>query len=129
VKVLRDEKGRVDFEAPIDMTEQQTEQFKRFFEEKFEDVFFQEVKEPDRTGEGDNGREVKSWELEDYLTLLKTNSNNEAAEKLDRTEMSIRMKRGSFQPKFLEWAKNEGYTKPLKNCDGELLEEYFGEEE
>lgn len=128
MKVLQDENGRVDFDAPVDVTDKQKNKFIEFFKENFENVEVEDTKEPDRDVDSDGDNNQKSWTVKDRKVLLKTNSNEEAAEQLDRSKMSVQMKRGSFQPEFLQWAKDQGYAKPLENLSEDMIEDFLEEE-
>lgn len=128
MKVLRDENGNVDFDAPFDVTDKQKQEFKEFFQENFDDVEVDEVTEPDMEGGGGTSNQ-KGWTVEDRKILLQTNSNEEAAEKLDRSKMSVQMKRGSFQPEFLQWAKDQGFAKPIEKATEDMIEEFLEDED
>lgn len=128
MKVLQDENGRVDFDTPVDVTDKQKNKFIEFFKENFENVEVEDTKEPDRDVDSDGDNNQKSWTVKDRKVLLKTNSNEEAAEQLDRSKMSVQMKRGSFQPEFLQWAKDQGYAKPLENLSEDMIEDFLEEE-
>lgn len=128
MKVLRDGNGKVDLDAPVDATDEQKNKFIEFFRENFDEVEVEEVKEPDMEGGGGESNQ-KSWTVEDRKVLLQTNSNEEAAEKLDRSKMSVQMKRGSFQPEFLRWAKEQNYAKPIENLTEDMIEDFLEEED
>lgn len=112
----------VDFEAPIQMTEIQLEKFINFFKNIFKDIEIIEVVEADRWPPG-SGEHIR-WTVDDYLALLKPGDNIEVASEIGRSEMSIRMQRGSFVPEFLSWMNKKGYSVPYTR---EMIEEYLEE--
>ena len=112
----------VDLEAPIQMTEKQLEGFKNFFENMFKEVEIRDVEEADRAPPGSGER--SRWTADDYLALLKPDNNTEIAGELGRSDMSIRMQRGSFVPDFLSWMNKKGHSVPYTR---EMIEEYIEE--
>ena len=115
----------LDFEAPIQMTEEQRKKFIRFMKNLFDDVKVVNVIE--KTKEmGDRQVKPKKWIPEELSLLLTPTSNKGLTTKLKRTEMSIKMMRGSFVPEFLVWAKKKGYSLPVKI---ETIKEFLDERE
>jgi hypothetical protein len=112
----------VDLEAPIQMTDEQYGTFIDFFTDMFEDVEIKEVIEAERGPPG-HGEHIK-WTVDDYLALLKPDDNIEIANAIGRSDMSIRMKRGSFIPEFLSWMNKKSYSEPYTR---EMIEEYLEE--
>ncbi len=100
----------VDFEAPIQMTYGQQEKFIEFMKKMFPGkVKTQDVIEKGREV-GARATKPKSWVPKELSLLLSAKANDEIADKLSRSEMSVRMYRGHFVPEFMEWAKNKGHT-------------------
>jgi len=115
----------LDFEAPIQMTEEQREKFIRFMKSLFGDIKVVNVIE--KTKEmGDREINPKKWTAEELSLLLTPMSNRELTVKLKRTEMSVKMMRGSFVPEFLVWAKEKGYSLPVRI---ETIKEFLEERE
>lgn len=115
--------GRVDFEAPIWMTDEQREEFIQFFKKTVRDVEVKDVEEAKGVF-GSEDAEYREWTVDDYYELLSSDPNAVVARKLRRTEMSIVMKRGEFVPEFYVWLKAKGYTLPAsKKMVGEYLKE------
>lgn len=112
----------VDLEAPIQMTDEQYEKFHKFFNDMFKDVEIEEVIEAERSPPG-HGERIR-WAVDDYLVLLKPGDNIEIANEIGRSDMSIRMQRGSFVPDFLSWMNKNGYSEPYTR---EMIEEYLEE--
>ncbi len=115
-------KTHIDLEAPIQMTEEQLEKFIDFFEKLFSDVEINEVMEPDREPPG-SGERIP-WTVDHYMALLKPGNNEEIAMEIGRSDMSVRMQRGSFVPEFISWMNKKGYSAPYtKKMINEYLEE------
>lgn len=113
----------VDFEAPIQMTDEQSKIFIEFFKDTFKDVDIDEVIEARRPPLGSGEPHIR-WTVDDYLALLKPGDNIEIANEIGRGDMSIRMQRGNFIPDFLSWMKRKGYSEPYTR---EMIEEYIEE--
>lgn len=113
----------LDLETPIYMTESQKKEFVNFMEKQF-GIKTEEIIEPDiEEGEEKEPSEQKKWTAEEFCLLFDySKTNSELAKLLDRTEMSIHMKRGGFVPEFLVWAKNKKYTNPITK---KMIEEYL----
>ena len=113
----------VDFEAPIQMTDEQRKQFVSFMKSEFEDLETEEVEE--KTKEmGEREITSKHWSTKELSLLLSPEGNNELAAKTDRSVMSIKMMRGHFVPEFMVWARKKGYSLPVKL---EVIEEFLKE--
>jgi len=103
----------VDFEAPIQMTENQRKKFISFMKEQFEDVEVEQVEEKYKEM-GERKNTSRDWTAEEFLLLLTPKSNEELSAKTERSMMSIKMMRGHFVADFMVWAKKKGYTLPVK---------------
>jgi len=116
-------KTHIDLEAPIQMTETQQEKFIKFMKKMFMNVSVDyDIWEATKIMPDDMDRTNIKWTIDDYLTLLEPKSNKQIEEKLGRTEMSVKMKRGSFVPDFYSWMCSKGYTSPITK---EKIEEFF----
>ena len=104
------------------MNAEQKEKFIKFFEDMFEDFEIKEINEPNRAPP--NSGEIRRWTVDDYLAILEPIDNSEASIKIGRSEMSIRMQRGSFLSEFIPWMKKNGYSEPYTK---EIIEEYIKE--
>ncbi|MFH1828720.1 MAG: hypothetical protein ABH824_05680 [Nanoarchaeota archaeon] len=111
----------VDFEAPIQMTEDQREKFISFMKELFGKVETEMVEEKSKEM-GEREVTAKKWTSEELALLLSPASNEELATKTERSVMSIKMERGHFVPEFMGWAKRKGYSLPVKL---EVIEEFL----
>ena len=115
----------LDFEAPIQMTEEQRKKFIRFMKNLFDDVKVVNVIE--KTKEmGDREVSPRKWVPEELSLLLTPKNNKDIAVKTNRSEMSVKMMRGSFVPEFLVWAKKKGYSLPVKI---DVIKEFLDERE
>ena len=115
----------VDFEAPIQMTEEQRKKFISFMKSEFEDVEIEEVEE--KTKEmGERELTSKKWAAKELSLLLSPEGNEELAVKTNRSVMSIKMMRGHFVPEFMVWARKKGYSLPVKL---EVIEEFLKEDD
>jgi hypothetical protein len=56
---------------------------------------------------------MKEWTENDLLELLSSKDNDVIAREMDRTIMSVKMKRGSFVPNFWKWMKDNGRNSPI----------------
>lgn len=103
----------VDFEVPVYMTEEQRKRFIQFIKKVFgEACHFEEVEE--KTKEmGRRQSNMKKWSSEDILLLFTGKDEKTLAEETNRSEMSIRMARGSLVPEILSWAKKKNKPLPL----------------
>ena len=122
MKLVLTEGGRVDFSVPPWMSDERADEFIRFLEDLVgEGVESVEVDEPQTTYEVGE-RNPKAWEVEEYARLLEPLSNEQLALALDRSPMSIQMKRGEFCPAFAAWLHEEG-----KRYSGgtDLIERFF----
>ena len=80
----------VDFEAPIQMTENQRKKFISFMKEQFEDVEVEQVEEKYKEM-GERKNTSRDWTAEEFLLLLTPKSNEELSAKTERSMMSIKM--------------------------------------
>ena len=110
MKIIVNNDDKVDLNAPIHMTEDQKERFVDFFRENFyDDVETIEVHEP-IVDVDKSDVEIKKWTPSHIHTLLNTDDNHEAAQKLDRKDWSVAMARAKYEPKIMKWAKERGYA-------------------
>jgi hypothetical protein len=111
MKVLVNENW-IDLESPIYMSEDQRARFIGFLRENFGEVGIIEVEEATKEF-GPREVVMKEWTETDLLELLSSKENEVLAKEMDRTIMSIKMKRGSFVPNFWKWMKENGRTSPI----------------
>lgn len=118
-------KTHIDLEAPIQMTGVQQEKFIEFLQNMFPDIsVVYDFQEASKTMPDDMKRTHIAWTIDDYLTLLEPISNEDVEEQLGRTEMSVKMRRGSFVPDFYSWMSSKGYTPPITK---EMVEKFVEE--
>lgn len=101
--------GHIDFEAPIQMTDAQRERFIKFMMKMFPKKIKIWEKVEKRKDVGPIDRNPKKWDAKELAMLLSPKSNEWLADKMHRSEMSVRMERGHFVPEFMVWAKEKGY--------------------
>jgi hypothetical protein len=124
VKIYASE-THVDLEAPINMSEIQQEKFIEFMEIICPDISVINVREISKKKPvKDEPPNPKKWTVDDYFAILGAESNNELENKLGRTEMSVKMKRGTFVPDFYYWINSKGYIAPITK---EMVEEFLNE--
>lgn len=104
----------VDFEAPIQMTEEQRKKFISFLREEFTELEIQENVNEKTKEMGEREITTKKWTAEELALLMSPASNEELAAETERSVMSIKMERGHFVPEFMVWAKRKGYSLPVK---------------
>ena len=124
VLVLFDAEGYVDFEAPVQMNDNQRRKFISFTKGMFPDV---EVVEGviEKTKEwGEREPTPKKWDVNELLRLFGPEGNKRLARELDREEMGVIMKRGQFVNELTMWAKRKGYAFPPTKG---MIEEFLSE--
>lgn len=121
-------KTHIDLEAPIQMNEVQQERLIEFMIKIFPHIeVAYDAREAKRKKPDDINRTPIKWTIDDYMALLGPESNDEICEKLDRTYMSIVMKRGAFNADLYCWMSSKGYSSPIsKQMVKEFLEERGG---
>lgn len=115
----------LDFESPMHMEEDQFNEFVNFIEHQLnEEVIVKNIIEKHKTI-NDVERNPREWTSKELFLLLSPISNEELVEKLGRSDMSIVMKRGSFVPGFMSWARKKGYdsSKITETIIKQFLEE------
>ena len=122
MKILINENW-VDLEAPIFMSEEQRKRFIDFFYEHFDGVEIGEVEEATKHF-GSKESTMKVWTEDDLLMLLSPKDNTTLTTVLKRSDMSVKMKRGDFVPKFWKWMKDKGLSPP---ADKEMIRAFITE--
>ena len=126
MKIITHEDGYVDLEAPINMSDEQIENFISFMKSLFPGIEVEDIEEPIKDV-GDREITQKNWTVDELTLLLGPNDNDELATKMGRTSMSVLMQRGHFVPEFMVWAKKKGYTYTPKSVDKKLVEKFVKE--
>jgi len=125
MKIYVHKDGHVDLEAPIQMTEDQKTAFISFFKKMFPgDVRVQDREEKSKIVGIREGVKRDKWTPDEYAALLSPEANSRISERIDRSEMSIQMKRGDFVPEFWAWIRKKGYS--ITNVK-ELVKEFLNE--
>ena len=115
----------LDFEAPIHMDEDQFTDFINFMKDLLnKDIEVKKIIEKHKVIQ-DIEKNPKEWVEGELFLLLNPISNEELEKKLERSNMSIVMKRGSFVPGFMSWARKKGYdsSKITETIIKQFLEE------
>lgn len=110
MKILVGNRDNVDFDEPIEMTEEQYNKFVSFMNTIYKVI---DTKEPEEINRQRMGERFfsKHWTDEelDYI-LMPTLTTEELSEMLGRTWMSVNMKRGWHMADFQMWCKQKGYN-------------------
>jgi len=131
MRILIGDKGNVDFGSPVNMSEQQFGEFKKLLEELFDIVDIEHKEEVRSERLGDKNFQ-RPWSPEERALLLEIGDNEEVAERLGRTVMSVQIQRGEWVPNFKRWADEKGYNfiqEIRKGNIKKLIEEYVKEKE
>lgn len=127
MKIKVGDKGNVDFDGPIPLTESQQDQFIEFMKTIFNPVKKIEVNNfrTERLGEKFF---VRKWDdSEEIAMLLDVNIPlDKVCENLGRTWMSVNIKRGEIIPDLMRWADMKGYNL-IQDDIKEIIKEYFEE--
>lgn len=127
MKILVGDKGNVDFDSAIPLTESQQDQFIKFMK-----TIFNPVKKLDvnnfRTERLGDKIFMRKWDdSEEIAMLLDVNIPlDKVCENLGRTWMSVTIKRGEIIPDLMRWADMKGYNL-IQGDTKEIIEKYFDE--
>jgi len=104
MEILIGDKGNLDFNAPIKVTEIQKYEIIKFFESVYKVVEIEKAEEfrTERIGDKFFPRE---WTEKEYEILFEIENTEKVSEMLGRSWMSVDIRRGIFLPDFLEWGK------------------------
>tara|TARA_Y100000310_G_C20683511_1_gene817543 strand:+ start:2717 stop:3346 length:630 start_codon:yes stop_codon:yes gene_type:complete len=127
MKILIGDKGNIDFDSPVKMSDEQQKRFIEFLHSMFKVVKVEKTDEFRTERIGDKFF-MKEWTSEEYATLLEIENTDKVAEMLGRTWMSVDIKRGGFIPDFLAWTSQKGKD-PLKDDIKSLIKEFMKEKE
>jgi hypothetical protein len=114
----------VDFEAPIFMSEEQRKKFITFMTKLFPNKVVVTDTAEKKKLVGNREAVSKNWTAEDLFLLLGSEDNQYISDTLGRSKMSIIMKRGTFVPDFMVWAKKKGYAVTQNK---KMLKEFLNE--
>lgn len=124
MNILVGNKGHVDFDSPLEVTPEQKEKIKKFFEELFSFVESEPIEEFRKVRLGERKRYPSPWSPKEYEALLRTENTEKLAESLGRSWMSVDIKRGNFYPLFMNWVNKKG--KDIARDDlKDLIEEFL----
>lgn len=121
MKVLIYNDNCVDLEGPIHLKKDQRKIFEDFFRKNFsDDLDIIKIEEPIVEMEKEDVK-IKKWTPSQIKVLLNTDSDAEAARKLNRNKWSVGMARAKYEPNIMAWAKERGYT--IKEITKEKIKE------
>ncbi len=125
MKIKVGDKGNVDFDGPIPLTESQQDQFIEFMKTIFNPVKKIEVNNF-RTERLGNKLFNRKWDDPDEIALLLdvNISLDKICENLGRTWMSVNIKRGEIIPDLMRWADIKGYNL-IQGDTKEIIEKYL----
>ncbi len=127
VTIMIGDRQNVDFDAPVELTPQQKEEFVSLLKSIFdvvEEVTSDEVR-LDRLGDKNFSKGLSESELE---SLLSDSTTEELTQKLGRSWMSVDIKRGWFVQYFLEWLGKKKLTMTKQNLRS-LVSQFLKERE
>jgi len=110
VSLLLGDKGKIDFETPIFMTDSQREQFMSLLNELFDPVEVDYVSEFRSDRLGPNKEIHGKWTAREYQTLLNVEDFSVVAHKLGRTDMSVVMMLGKIVPRLILWCEEKNLS-------------------
>lgn len=126
MKILLGDRGRVDFSAPVSMSENQRDRFMDLLKELFS---FVEIESPyeDRTERLGDGVLSEKWSNTEKIFLIESAGSTEAiSDKLGRSWLSVYNKRGPLVANYLTWLTRKG--KKLDDYKKkDLIEEFLRE--
>lgn len=127
MKILSGNNGNVDFDGPVEMTDEQRTLFFDFMRSMFSVVQEEPTDQVryDRIGDKLFSR---PWDQEEYDVLLEIEDTEGLSEMLGRTWMSGDIKRGDFFPMFMLWIDRKGKD-ILKDDIKELIHDFMAEKE
>jgi len=127
MKILIGDKGHVDFDGPILMSEDEYKQFIRMMKSLYAVVEIEKADDfrTERLGEKPF---QKKWTEKELRFLLEIEDTDTVAEKLGRTWMSVDIMRGKYLPDFMMWVNEKGYDL-VRDDIKILIEEYIKEKE
>jgi Rps23 Pro-64 3,4-dihydroxylase Tpa1-like proline 4-hydroxylase len=115
MKIFVGDNGNIDFDGPIEATDEQIEKIISFFKS----IYRPEVVEVDIES-GFRSERIgeklfqKTWSVAEYAALLDLDKDTEElSEELGRTWMSVDIQRGQWIPRFQNWTKrnNKNFIK------------------
>lgn len=130
VQILEGDKGNIDFSDSIDMNKNQ---FKKFIK-MLKSLFAQDVVKVEKSSKtrkerlGDKKRFQRKWSPEERKYLFEFKNNEEIAQMLGRSEMSVMAQRVKLLPRFKKWARKRGYDILREDLE-EMIKEYMEEKE
>jgi hypothetical protein len=115
MKILVGDNGNVDFDAPIEASDEQIEKLVNFFKTLYRSEVVDIDDESDFRSERIGEKLFqKTWSVPEYAALLDLDKDtDELSEELGRTWMSVDIQRGHWIPRFQTWAKrnNKNFIK------------------
>jgi hypothetical protein len=106
MKILTGSAGRIDFGAPLILSDDQRAKLLDFLRKEFEPVEIEHSDDFRTERLGDKSRFMAEWSKKEYAMLLLPRGNEYLEDKMGRTWMSIVMKRKDFLPNFETWLRS-----------------------
>ena len=129
IRIIVGDKGNVDFNSPVEVSDKEKEQFIRLMKSLFAPSIIQEEKVDDfrdwRIG-GDRVQYPRPWTAEEYEVLLRSHSIEEAVNKLGRSGMAIIVQDGLWRPEFFNWCQEKGKN-PFEDETIKIIKEFMKE--
>jgi hypothetical protein len=129
-KLLIGDRDFIDFDSPIEVTNEQKKKLITFFKSFFESSIIEEDSVDTfrdwRIGE----RKIyfRKWSPQEYALLLKCDTLFEAVQRLGRPAMSTVVQDGVWRPKYLAWC-NEKNKNPFGNDMIQTIKEFMKDKE
>jgi len=130
-KILVGDKGNVDFDGPIEMTNKEREKFIDLLKTLFTPSVIEEQEVTtfrDWRMNEDRVQYPRSWTAEEYEVLLRTYSIDEAIDKLGRSGMAIIVQDGLWRPEFFSWCHEKGKN-PIEGNIIQVIKEFMKEKD
>ena len=107
MKIFVGDNGNIDFDGPIEATDEQIEKIINFFKSLYRPEVVEVDTESDFRSERIGEKLFqKVWSVAEYAALLDLDKDTEElSEELGRTWMSVDIQRGQWIPRFQIWAK------------------------
>lgn len=109
MRILVGDKGHVDFDGAVELTEKQREDFILMLRRNFAVVHVEDGEEYRHDRIGDR-LFAKPWDPDELRILLEMEDNWKVSEMLGRSWLSVNIKRGFFYPDFMVWAGKKGHN-------------------
>lgn len=129
VTILDGSKGKIDFQAPVEMTDQQYKDFIELLQDIFsEEAVAERTMDETRTDRLGDKHFSREWTNSERALLYELGDTREISNKLGRSWMSVDIQRGHFLPPFLDWIEDKNHDL-MRDDIKKLVEEYMEDKE